>query len=68
MSQPLKKPGQSLTVRAALASALVPVLAYLATRYLGLDAETAGVIAGGLFAALAALAQYGLRRAQGLQG
>lgn len=61
-SKPLAK---SLTVRASIAQAVVPLIAFWLSRKLGLGEEDAMILAGALFAALASLAQIGMRRAIG---
>lgn len=60
--KPLSK---SLTVRASVAQAIVPVLAYWLSTKLGLNQEDALVVAGSIFALLASIVSIGMRRALG---
>lgn len=60
--KPLSK---SLTVKASVAQAIVPVVAYWLSTKLGLNQEDALVIAGSLFALLASIVSIGMRRAIG---
>lgn len=62
-AKPLAK---SLTVRAAIANMLVPIIALKLAQYLGLSEEQAWEIAATLFTVLVSLVAVGLRRAQGL--
>lgn len=60
-----KKATKSLTVRSALAAAVIPILSFLLARHLGMDAETSASIGAALFGALYAVGQIGMRRAAG---
>ena len=60
-----KPASQSLTVKAALGKAFIPVITFFVMKHLEFDAETAALVAGGIFAALSGLADYGIRRATG---
>lgn len=66
LPEPMPKPmSKSLTVKASVAQAIVPVLAYWLSTKLGLNQEDALVIAGSLFALLASIVSIGMRRAIG---
>lgn len=66
LPEPMPKPmSKSLTVKASVAQAIVPVVAYWLSTKLGLDQEDALVIAGSLFALLASIVSIGMRRAIG---
>jgi len=63
---PPKPASKSLTVRASLAQAVIPALAFLIARFMtDISAADAAMLAGALFAILQAIAQVGLRRATG---
>ena len=60
--KPLKK---SLTVKASAANSILPIIAFLVSRHLGVEAELAATIAAGIFSVLSFLTNYGMRRALG---
>lgn len=60
-----KPMSKSLTVKASVAQAIVPVVAYWLSTKLGLNQEDALVVAGSLFALLASIVSIGMRRAIG---
>lgn len=60
-----KKATQSLTVRASLAAAFIPILSFLLAKKLGMSSEDAGALGAALFGAFYAVAQIGMRRAAG---
>ncbi len=62
---PKKKATQSLTVKAAIAAALLPVATGFIAAKLGMETEDAHKLAEAVFAGCAALVAYGLRRAGG---
>lgn len=62
-AKPLAK---SLTVRAAIANMLVPIIALKLAQWCGLSEEQAWEIAGAIFATLVSLIGLGIRRAHGL--
>lgn len=61
-----KPVAKSLTVRAAIANMLVPIIALKLAQWCGLSEEQAWEIAGAIFATLVSLIGLGIRRAQGL--
>jgi predicted branched-subunit amino acid permease len=64
-AKPAKKASESLTVRAAIAAAALPLIAGLLAAQLGLAQEQAQMVAQAVFAGCASLVAYGLRRAGG---
>jgi len=60
-----KKASKSLTVRASLAAAFIPILSFLLAKKLGMSSEDAGALGAALFGAFYAVAQIGMRRAAG---
>ena len=61
-----KKPlAKSLTVRASLLKAIVPIFTFWLSRKLELDMETSALIAGALFGVLSGISTIGMRRAIG---